>query len=128
VPAIPWKSFGRAEPDRQYLVLLSFLPLRHSWRVPWFLLHTVRIMNQLKGSTGLAGYSLFARPLAKSFWTLSVWEDESALSRFVRALPHAQTMNVMAAHMGKTNFIRWTVKGSEIPPGWDDALRRWAGS
>jgi hypothetical protein len=126
MPAISWKSFGRAEPEQQYLVLLSFLPLKHGWRVPWFLFHTVRIMNQLKRSRGLLGYSLLAQPLAKRFWTLSVWEEESSLRGFVEAQPHVRTMAVMAPHMDKTKFVRWTVKGSEIPPHWDDALRRWA--
>jgi hypothetical protein len=126
VLAISWKSFDDAEPEQQYLVLLSFLPLKHGWRVLWFLFHTVRIMNQLKRWRGLLGYSLLAQLLAKRFWTLSAWEDESALRGFVEAQPHLHTMAVMAPHMDKTKFFRWTVKGSEIPPHWDDALRRWA--
>ena len=126
MPATSWKSFGRAEPAQQYLVLLSFLPLKQGWRVPWFLFHTGRIVNQLKRSRGLLGYSLLAQPLARRFWTLSVWEDESALRGFVEAQPHARTIAMMAPHMDTTKFVRWTVKGSEIPPSWDDALRRWA--
>jgi len=26
--------------------------------------------------------------------------------------------------MGATRFVRWNVKGSELPLRWDDALRR----
>jgi hypothetical protein len=126
LPAFPWKSFSRADPDHQYLVLVSFLPLKRGWRIPWLLFQNIKIMNQLKGSRGLLGYSLLARPLAKRFWTLSVWEDEAALRAFVRAQPHAQTMELMRSHMGKTKFVRWTVQGSQIPPAWDDALRRCA--
>jgi CheY-like chemotaxis protein len=69
---------------------------------------------------------LRAQFLAKRFWTLSVWEDQSALTRFVHAQPHAQTMDVMMPHMGETQFLTWSVKGSEIPLSWDDALKRWA--
>jgi hypothetical protein len=126
VPAISWKSFGRAEPERQYLVLLSFLPLKHGWRVPWFLLHTVRIMNQLKRSRGL-GYSLLAQPLAKRFWTLSAWEDESALGGFVQAQPHVRTMDVMARHMDKTKFVRWTGKFRRFRRTGTMPFGAWAG-
>jgi len=27
--------------------------------------------------------------------------------------------------MGETSFIRWTVRGSELPVSWEDALKRW---
>lgn len=33
-------------------------------------------------------------------------------------------MIALAPHMGETKFARWTVKGSELPLSWDDALRR----
>jgi hypothetical protein len=49
---VPWRSFGRAEPERQYVALLSYLPLKRGLRIPWFLLHTVRIMGQLRRSRG----------------------------------------------------------------------------
>jgi hypothetical protein len=126
VPILPWRFLGSAESDRQYVAMLSFLPLKHSRRIPWFLLHTLRIMNQLSKTRGLVGYSLRAQLLARRFWTLSVWEDEPALAGFVHAQPHAQTMDAMLPHMGETKFITWTVKGLEIPVSWDDAFNRWA--
>lgn len=101
VPALPWRVFGSTVSDRQYVALLSFLPLKHSSRVPWFLLNTMRIMNQLSKTRGLVGYSLRAQFLAKRFWTLSVWEDQSALTGFVHAQPHAQTMDVMMPPDGR---------------------------
>jgi hypothetical protein len=33
-------------------------------------------------------------------------------------------MTALASHMGETKFVRWTVKGSELPLSWDDALSR----
>ena len=124
MPTFPWRSFGRAEPQRQYVALLSYLPLKRGLRIPWFLVHTVRIMGQLRRSRGLLGYSLHARLAAKHFWTLSVWEDEAALRGFVHAEPHARTMAALAPHMGETRFVRWTLKGSELPLSWEDALKR----
>jgi hypothetical protein len=124
MPTLPWRSFGRAEPERQYVALLSYLPLKRGTRIPWFLIHTVRIMGQLRGSRGLLGYSLRASLMAKRFWTLSVWEDEAALRGFVHAEPHARTMAALTPHMGEIRFTRWTIKGSELPVTWEDALKR----
>jgi len=106
-------------------VLLSYLPLKHSWQIPQFLLHTARIMDQLRKSNALLGYSLRAELRAKRFWTLSAWQDEAALQLFVRTHPHSHAMRAMVPRMGKTRFTRWTVKGSELPMSWEEALMRW---
>ena len=34
-------------------------------------------------------------------------------------------MDSLMPHMGKTRFVRWTVKGSELPLLWDDVLGHW---
>jgi hypothetical protein len=60
VATLPWLSFKVADREQQYLVLLSYLPLGHCWRIPHFLLHTTRIMGQLRKSRGLLGYSVRA--------------------------------------------------------------------
>jgi len=70
------------------------------------------------------GYSLNSRLFTGQFWTLSVWEDEAALQAFVHAAPHVETMRAMIPHMGPTRFVRWTVRGADLPVRWDDALRR----
>ena len=121
---MPWHSHSGAVPERDYVALLSYLPLRSSWRIPWLLLYNVRIQRQLRASFGLIGYSLRAQLAAKRFWTLSVWEDEAALQRFVAAPPHVAIMKALVPHMGATRFTRWTVKGSDLPPEWNDALKR----
>ena len=96
-------------------------------RVFPFVVYTVQIMKQLGTANGLLGYSLLAPPLSKQFWTLSVWKNEDALRAFVQHPRHIHIMNALAPHMGKTNFVRRTVKGSQLPLEWDDALRRLAG-
>src|SRR6478672_11779156 len=102
----PWKSYSTADPEREYAALLSYLPLKRAWRLPWLMLQSIRIQRQLRASRGLIGYSLRAQLAVKRFWTLSTWEDEAALQRFVRAPPHVEIMTALAPHMGKTSFVR----------------------
>ena len=120
----PWRSYSAAAPDRGYVALLSDLPLNSAWRIPWLILYSTRIRRQLSTSPGLIGYSLRAQIAAKRFWTLSAWEDAAALQAFVAGPPHVAIMEALAPYMGATRFIRWNVKGSELPLTWDDALRR----
>jgi quinol monooxygenase YgiN len=120
----PWKTLSRPEPDREYLGLVSTLPLRRFRDVARFLIYSSRIQEQLRTTPGLIGYSMMASVWSKRFRTLSVWEDESALQRFVGTAPHVGVMGALQGKMGRTTFVRWRIRGSECPPRWDDALRR----
>jgi quinol monooxygenase YgiN len=124
MPARPWRTFGSPDPNGEFVALLSYLPLKSYWWVVPFFVYTGQVVTQLATSDGLLGYSLLARPLSKRFWTLSVWKDEDALRAFVQHLPHVRIASALAPHMDKTRFVRWTVKGSDLPLRWDDALRR----
>ena len=122
MPALPWKLIRNPDPEREYLVLLSFLPLKSLLSVPAFAVGAIGVMKQLAAAEGLIDYSMLARPLAKNFWTLSVWTDDAALKTFINHPPHVRLMASLTPHMRQTNFVRWTVKGSGLPLRWNDAL------
>jgi len=124
MPSSPWRSCHPPDPSREYLVLLSFLPLKRRRRIPLLLISAFRIVRQLRRSSGLIAYSLYTELTAARFWTLSVWENELALQAFVHASPHVEAMRVLIPHMGPTRFVRWTVSGTGLPISWDEALRR----
>lgn len=124
MPASPWRTLGAPEPNGDFVALLSYLPLKSYWRVVPFFFYTAQVIRQLASAQGMIGYSLLARPLSKRFWTLSAWENEEALRAFVQHPPHVNIMTALSPHMDKTRFVRWTVKGSDLPLGWNDALRR----
>jgi len=128
MPAIPWRTFGAPDPNRDFAALLSYLPLKSYWRVFPFFFYTAQVMKQLASARGLLGYALLARPLSKRFWTLSAWKNGEALRAFVQHPPHLRIMTALAPHMDKTKFIRWTVKGSQLPLQWDHALERFDGN
>jgi quinol monooxygenase YgiN len=126
MPATPWRTCSSSDPNGDFVALLSYLPLKSYWRMPSFFYYTVLVAKQLASAQGLLGYSVLARPLSKRFWTLSAWKDEAALRDFVQHPPHVRIMTAIAPHMEQTKFLRWTVKGSQLPLGWDEALRRFA--
>lgn len=124
MPAKPWVTFRRPDPEGEYLVLLSALPLKRFRDLGVFLLYTWRIQGQLRRTPGLLGYSLRARIFQRQFWTLSVWEEEAALQQFVVENPHGQVMRALQQKMGQTHFVRWSMRSSEFPPRWQEALAR----
>jgi hypothetical protein len=124
VPTKPWVTFHQPDPDREYLVLLSELPLKRFRDLGMFLLYSWRIQRQLRHTSGLVGYSLLARIRKRQFWTLSVWEGEATLRQFVIENPHGQVMRALQGKMDQTRFLRWSMRASEFPPRWQEALTR----
>ena len=121
MPAKPWVTFRRPDPEGEYIALLSELPLKRFRDLGEFLLYTWQVQNQLRSAPGLVGYSLKARVLTKRFWTLSVWEAEADLRQFVGQVPHSRVMTALG---NKTHFLSWSIRGSQYHPSWQAALGR----
>lgn len=124
-PPLPWRTFGENEPEREYLILLTHLPMRRLTALPTFLGYVRKIRTQLDaGPDGLAGYSFFAQPFSSNYWTLSAWENPEALGRFIRESPHKEAMAELPKALSGFRTWRWTLPGSGLPPSWDEALTR----
>jgi hypothetical protein len=125
MPALPWTK-GSFNPtgDRELHVLTSTLPLTRYGDVPRFLRWAMQIRKQLATTEGCAGYSLDARLLRKTFYTLSAWEDREAMDRFVRSGRHAAMLADMAGRLGQSTFVESSAPATELPLDWSAAKQR----
>jgi predicted enzyme related to lactoylglutathione lyase len=73
------------EPGHEYLVMASHLPLRKNTSTVRFFRGVWAVRRQLAGADGLVGYTLRAKPFARDYWTLSVWNDQASLRAFMRS-------------------------------------------
>jgi heme-degrading monooxygenase HmoA len=110
------------EPQDVYVVLASHLPLRKVSSTVRFIRAVSAVRKQLASADGLVGYTLRAKPLARNYWTLSVWKDRDSLRQFTRKLPHAELMGSLKPLMGTTKFAEWEINGSDGRPSWSEAL------
>ena len=78
--------------------------------------------KQLATTDGLIGYTQRARPLARDYRTLSVWNDNTALREFMRTPPYAQVMTSLKPHMGPTKFVTRTISAADGRPSMAGAL------
>ena len=65
-----------------------------------------------------AGQLLTDRNL--TFWTLTAWDDEDALKRFMLAGNHAKAMPKLILWCDEASVARWAHEGPALP-SWDDA-------
>ena len=109
-----------------YLVMASHLPLKRITATVRFFRAVSAVRKQLATAEGLIGYTLRARPLARDYWTLSVWKDDTALRQFMRTPPHVQVMTSLKPFMGPTKFVTWTASAADGRPSMAAALEHLA--
>ena len=122
----PWRRFRSPQTDDECLAMVTYFLLKRFRDMPRFNLYTKRVQRQLAESGGLLGYAVGAKPWRKQFWTLSVWEDERALRKFVHSGIHKGVMIVLQDDMADFANRAWTVRGSHVPPAWETALKHLA--
>ncbi|MFF8956204.1 DUF3291 domain-containing protein [Streptomyces sp. NPDC014894] len=124
MPPLPWVKVNPAVPGTRAHVLASRLELKSFARIPDYLLKTVSVFRQLRGSPGALGVSLDARPGRRAFCTLSAWESREALDAYVRTEPHKNVMARLRPLLRATTFTSWEVPVEELPVDWTEARRR----
>jgi len=123
---LPWTNRAEMEPGLEYLVMASHLPLKQITGTVRFFRAVSAIRKQLASADGLVGYTLRAKPLSRDYWTLSVWQDETALRAFMRTPPHAGLMSSLSPLMGPTKFMTWNIRAADGRPTLTGALQRLA--
>jgi heme-degrading monooxygenase HmoA len=122
MPDLPWTTRAEMEPGTEYLVMASHLPLTRITATVRFFRAVFAVRKQLATADGLVGYTLRAKPMARDYWTLSVWKDNDALREFMRTSPHVQVMSSLKPLMGPTRFVTWTISAADGRPSMAGAL------
>ncbi|HLI74741.1 MAG TPA: hypothetical protein VKU86_12755 [Acidimicrobiales bacterium] len=67
---------------------------------------------------------MLAKPAAKHYWTLSVWDSEESLGAFVQARPHPDLMASLRPKMGRTKFAQRAITSADGLPTLVTAMER----
>ena len=126
MPETPWISPFKIkpEPDRDYLAVITYLPLRSYFDFPKFFNDVQKVQAQLHKAHGVVGFKLRADILSKKSYTLSIWEDAKSLREFITSGAHKDLMASDAKYLGDDRkFVTVFLKGGEYPPSWDWAFK-----
>src|SRR3989475_6011934 len=112
----PWRSLSTPDRGREYLALLSYLPLKGFRKMLTLQRGSSKVGKQLAETRGPVGYSFRAKLSSHRFWTLSIWEAERALMTFVGQNPHRATMGLPQRYMGAAACTPSALRGADLPP------------
>ncbi|WP_175409276.1 DUF3291 domain-containing protein [Streptomyces sp. TRM64462] len=124
MPTLPWTTPNPAPPNAPVHVMASRFEVRSLADVPRFFLKSLAAWRQVTRAPGAYGASLVARPLKRTFFTLSAWQDRDALYAYARTEPHRGIMKDLRPTMRASTFTFWEATTGDLPITWDDAHRR----
>ncbi|MGR4853348.1 DUF3291 domain-containing protein [Streptomyces sp. LARHCF252] len=124
MPTLPWTVPNTPPHDTEVHVFASRFETRTLWGALKFLAGTPAVWRQVRRSPGAYGATLKAKPLTRTFWTLSAWESKAALDDFVRSGAHRPAARGLAPQMRDATFTTWQARSDDLPISWSDAFRR----
>ncbi|MFD7029572.1 DUF3291 domain-containing protein [Streptomyces sp. NPDC059917] len=124
MPTLPWTVPNAPSGHETALIMASRFEVRSFKDVPRFFFHSLMVWRQVRKAPGAFGASLVARPLKRTFQTLSAWEGREQLTTFVKAEPHRSTMTSMRPTMSGSTFVFWDADAAQLPISWAEAERR----
>ena len=83
--------------------------------------YTRQVINSLPEHQGYLGHKLRKKLFADEAWTMTIWEDEDALDRFVRSSRHAMAMGKGLPAVKSARFVRLILPRAQTPLDWDIA-------
>ncbi|MFD8788165.1 DUF3291 domain-containing protein [Kitasatospora sp. NPDC059599] len=124
MPTLPWTAPNPATPGTTAVVMASRFEVRSLTDVPRFFLKSLTVWRQLRRTPGALGASLIARPLRRTFYTLSAWESREALGAFAGAEPHRTVTTGLRTTTKESTFTFWQSPVEQLPVRWTDAHAR----
>ena len=105
-------------------MFVSITRLRvRGWRfIPAFLVLALRSARQAKAAPGNCAVAILAEARG-TFWTQTIWDDESAMRGFMRGQPHRRAMGKLATWCDEASVVHWTQPNADSA-SWPEAWQR----
>jgi hypothetical protein len=103
-------------------ISLTRLRVRSWWYLPQFIWHALKTGRQAERSAGFIGGKLL-REAKNTFWTVTAWEDESAMRAYRNAGAHRLVMPRLLDWCDEAALAHWNQDAQDIPD-WQELHRR----
>ena len=101
------------------LASVTRLRVRSVRYVPAFVWKTFLTHRQVGRALGFLGGRLLI-DAGRTFWTLTVWENERAMKAFRGSEPHAKVMPRLMEWCDEASYAHWIPTGASVP-SWPEA-------
>ncbi|QRX80849.1 DUF3291 domain-containing protein [Glaciimonas sp. PAMC28666] len=103
-------------------VSVTRLRVRSMRYLPFFFIFALRSSMQAARAEGSVEVTLL-RDKKNTFWTITVWQSESAMRLFMTNGAHRQVMPKLLKWCDEASVVHWN-QASELAPSWMEAHQR----
>ncbi len=103
-------------------VSLTRLRIRSIRFLPFFAVHTLRSLRQVKKAAGYQQGALLA-DRRWTFWTLTAWDSEASMRQYMVTGAHKTAMPRLMHWCDEASVAHWTQAEAALP-SWTEADRR----
>lgn len=101
-------------------VSVTRLRIRSLRYIPLFMIYVVKTALQAKIASGNLGVRL-RKTKGFTFWTLTSWHDQQAMSAYRSAATHQNVMPKLKLWCDEASVVNWSQE-SDAVPNWDYAV------
>jgi len=122
LPFIPSATLKKQDSNAWVIVSITEAHLgSDSVKNKIFRQNTVAVLNNLKHEQGYLGHSVRLGLLGDRAWTMTVWQDENSLKKFIYGDTHKTAMKLGTSALKSARFANVLVQRSEVPLSWKKA-------
>lgn len=103
-------------------VSITRLRIRSARFLPFFVLYTLRSLQQVKKAQGFKGGSVLP-DRSWTFWTMTTWDNREDMRRFMTAGPHREAMPHLLDWCDEASVVHWE-RPEDTLPTWTEADKR----
>ena len=103
-------------------VSVTRLRIRSARFLLFFAVQTLQSLQQIKRAEGFRDGSILA-DRSWTFWTMTVWDSEEAMRRYMLAGAHRKAMPHLLDWCDEASVVHWTQADDEVP-AWTVADKR----
>ena len=107
-------------------VSLTRLRIRSFRFLPFFAVHTLRSIRQIKVAPGFRDGALLA-DRDWTFWTMTAWDSQESMRHYMTAGAHRVAMPHLMQWCDEASVAHWD-QPTDALPAWDEADRRMRGT
>lgn len=118
----PWKS-GSASKESGIFVSATRLTWRRHRDLPIILWQALRLRTTWPRRDGAIGISIAVQPLARTTWSVTVWQDEQYFHRFLASQCHIELMREFRPALSSSSSVTWNAERLRLRQAWKRTRR-----
>ncbi|CAN5709442.1 hypothetical protein BH10ACI4_BH10ACI4_35930 [soil metagenome] len=103
-------------------ISVTRLRIRSLRFLPFFAVHTLRAIRQVKKASGFQHGALL-NDRDWTFWTMTAWDQPESMRHYMTSGSHGKTMPHLMKWCDEASVVHWEQEGSTLP-SWEQADER----